>query len=83
VQLLDASSNSFALCENYIASDHTEDYPIGDKVAHLRDCLFQKGQGINSETKAQNTHKGERLAYGFNVREITASYAKISVFPLK
>ena len=82
-QLLDASSGSFALCENYIASDHTEDYPIGDKVAHLRDCLFQKGQGIDLETKAQNTHKGECLAYGFKVREITASYAKISVFPLK
>ena len=82
IQLLDASSNSFALCENYIASDHEEDYLIGDKVAHLRDCLFEVGRGIGMNTKGSPSHSGEKLAYGFEVKSITATSATLDIFPL-
>ena len=83
VQLLDASSYNGKLVENYIASDHIEDRPIGGKTAHLRDSLFQVGQGIGVSYPGLSLHTGRYLGFGFIVEKITATYATLSVFPLK
>ena len=82
IQLLDASSSSYRLVENYIASDHKEDLKVGEKVAHLRDSLFGVGQGIGASTADASFHKAERLRYGFKVVSLTSTDATLSVFPL-
>ncbi len=82
IQLLDASSNSMSLTANYIASDHIKDLPIGNDVAHLRDSLYHVGQGIDESTLDTDLHGEKKLQYGFKVKEITATYATLSFFPL-
>lgn len=82
IHLLDASSKSMALVENYIASDHNEDIAVGGEVAHLRDCLFNVNEGVDLSTSELSFHKNETLSYGFKVTEIAPTHAKISVFPL-
>ena len=68
--------------ENYIASDHNEDIPVGGEVAHLRDCVFNVNEGVDLSTSELSFHKNEALSYGFKVTEIAPTHAKISVFPL-
>ena len=65
------------LIENFIASDHDEDLPYGDKVAHLRNVLYQAGQG---ESTGLSFHKGGQLPFGFEVTEVTPTYAKVRTF---
>ena len=82
IQSLQAG-NSGRLIENFIAADHDEDYPVGAKFAHMRDVLFDKGQGIDASFANLDAHKsGASLEYGFEVSELSLSYAKLRVFPL-
>lgn len=81
IQLLDASSGSMKLVENYIASDHIEDRRIDGKVAHIRDSLFHVGQGIDASFKDVSFHSKQSLEFGFKVQEITSAYCTINVFP--
>ncbi len=79
IQCLDASSSSGKLLERYVASDHTEDIKSGGATLHLRDSLFREGRGIDSSFTDLSFHSGQKLSYGFVVKEITATYAEIQI----
>lgn len=75
--------DSGLLIENFIAADHNEDLPVDNKVAHLRDVLFEKGEGIDEGFTNLNPHKtGADLTFGFEISELSLTYAKIRCFPL-
>ena len=79
-QLLDASSNSAKLCDYYVASDHNEPLPYGNQYLALRDALFQVGQGIGNGAFADlSFHDGRPFPYAFQVKELTPTYATISI----
>ena len=79
-QALTNDENCGRLVTNFIASDHAEDLPYGDRVAHLRNVLFHVGEGIDPKKSFITCHKGGTLSYGFTVTAETATYATVKVF---
>lgn len=83
VQSLQAGKSG-RLIENYIAADHDEDIAVGGKVARLRDSLFDKGQGIDASFTHLDPHKADaKLTFGFEITELSLTYATLRCFPLE
>ena len=80
IQALESGEGCGKLRSYFIASDHDEDLPYGDKTARLRNVLFEKGKGLNPKLTPIHANKGGTLPYGFTVDEVTSTYAKISIF---
>ncbi len=72
IQLLDASSASAALSPYFVASSITKQ----EEKINYRDVLFQKGDRLSSLSDL-SFHDGSKMSLDFEVREVTATYAKI------
>jgi hypothetical protein len=80
IQLLDKSSGSSALCDYYVASDTVKEVVEGGVTLRLRDSLFQKGDGFNGISfKDLRFSDGSELPFHWKVKEMTATYATISI----
>ena len=80
IQLLDKSSGSSALCDYYVASDTVKEVAEGGVTLRLRDSLFQKGDGFNGISfKDLRFSDGSELPFHWKVKEVTATYATISI----
>jgi len=77
IQLLDKSSSSTELMPFYCASIENKIVNENNNQVNLRDALFYEGEGMDSSFAGIS-----QFGYGFKVKELTSSYAKISVFPL-
>jgi len=74
--------SSSALPSYYIAGDHDQDINYNGVTAHMRDCLFEVGQGIDASFPGLSFHSGRPLSYSFKVTSITATMARIAVCPI-
>ncbi len=72
IQLLDASSTSATLSPYFVASSFTKQ----EEKINYRDVLFQKGDRLSSLSDL-SFHDGSKMSLDFEVREVTATYAKI------
>lgn len=80
IQLLDKSSGSASLCDYFVASDSTKEVVEDGAKLQLRDVLFQKGEGFDGTNFLDlSFSSGSPLPFRFKVKEMTASYATISI----
>lgn len=77
IQLLDKSSSSTELIPFYCASTENTIVMENDNQINLKDALFYQGEGLDSSFAGVS-----QFGYGFKVKELTSTYAKIKVFPL-